>query len=92
MNRGQAVADLSIQLSAVTTIERAQEIIQRALRSTGLTHSTIIDEAGMDSLLEAIAGESGAIQELAEQIAVSGITDVSTTTTTDQNTTDQTAA
>ena len=50
MNRGQAVADLSIQLSAVTMIERAQEIIQRALRSTGLTHSTIIDEAGMDSL------------------------------------------
>ena len=73
MNKGQAVADLSIQLSAVTTAERAQEIIRRALRATGLTNSPIIDEAGMDALLQAIAAEGGAIQELAEQIAVHGL-------------------
>ncbi len=82
MNRGQAVADLSIQLSTVTTVERAQEIIRRALRTTGLSNSPTIDDAGMDAMLEAIAGEGGAIQELAEQIAVGGITDVNTTAST----------
>ncbi len=73
MNKGQAIADLSLELSAVTTIERAQEIIQKALRVTGLSNSPVIDEQAMDSLLQAIAAEGGPIQELAEQIAVNGI-------------------
>lgn len=74
MNKGQAVADLSIQLSSVTTVERAQEIIQRALRATGLSNSPIIDDTEMGTLLQAIAAEGGAIQEIAEQIAVDGLT------------------
>ena len=65
--------DLSIQLSGVTAAEWAQEIIRRALRATGLTNSPIIDELGMDALLQAIAAEGGAIQEIAEQIAVHGL-------------------
>lgn len=73
MNKGQAIADLSVQLTTVTTVERAQEIIQRALRATGLSNSPIIDEAGMDSLLQAIAAEGGIIQELAERIAIQGL-------------------
>lgn len=73
MNKGQAIADLSLELTAVTTIERAQEIIQKALRATGLSNSPIIDEHAMDSLLQAIAAEGGPIQELAEQIAVNGL-------------------
>ena len=74
MNRGQAIADLSIQLTAVTSVERAQEIIQRALRAAGLTNAPVIDETGMSALLQAIAAEGGAIQEIAEQVAVNGIT------------------
>lgn len=73
MNKGQAIADLSLELTAVTTIERAQEIIQKALRATGLSNSPIIDESAMDSLLQAIAGEGGPIQELAENIALNGL-------------------
>ena len=74
MNKSQAVADLSIQLSSVTTTERAQEVIQRALRTAGLTNSPVIDETDLVALLQAIAAEGGAIQEIAEQIAVDGIT------------------
>ncbi len=74
MNKSQAVADLSIQLSSVTTAERAQEVIQRALRTAGLTNRPVIDEADLVALLQAVAAEGGAIQEIAEQIAVDGIT------------------
>ena len=74
MNKSQAVADLTVQLSGVTTIERTQEIIQRALRATGLTNAIIVDESQMNELLQVIAGEGGVIQELAEQIAVEGLT------------------
>jgi hypothetical protein len=74
MNKSQAVADLSIQLSSVTTAERAQQVIQRALRTAGLTNSPVIDEADLVALLQAVAAEGGAIQEIAEQIAVDGIT------------------
>jgi hypothetical protein len=74
MNKSQAVADLSVQLSSVTSAERAQEVIQRALRTAGLTNSPVIDESDLATLLQAIAAEGGAIQEIAEQIAVDGIT------------------
>ncbi|HJM76302.1 MAG TPA: hypothetical protein QGI71_10680 [Dehalococcoidia bacterium] len=33
MNKGQAIADLSLELTAVITIERAQEILEKALAS-----------------------------------------------------------
>ncbi len=74
MNKSQAVADLTVQLAGVTTIERTQEIIQRALRATGLTNAIIVDDSQMNELLQVIAGEGGVIQELAEQIAVEGLT------------------
>ncbi len=74
MNKSQAVADLSMQLSSVTTAERAHEVIQSALRTAGLTNSPVIDEADLVALLQAIAAEGGAIQEIADKIAVNGIT------------------
>ncbi|HJM88187.1 MAG TPA: hypothetical protein QF624_01010 [Dehalococcoidia bacterium] len=74
MNKGQAIADLSLELTTVTTIERAHEIIQKALRATGLSKSPVITDDNMDSLLQVIAAEGGLIQELAEQIATDGIT------------------
>jgi hypothetical protein len=73
MNKGQAIADLSLELTAVTTSERAQDIIEKALRVTGLSKSPIIDESAMIALLQAIAAEGGPIQQLPEQIAVNGL-------------------
>jgi hypothetical protein len=73
MNRGQAIADLELELSEVTSIERAQQIIQRALRVTGLTNSPMIGSRDMEALLQAIAAEGGIIQQLAEEIAINGL-------------------
>jgi hypothetical protein len=73
MNKGQAITDLSLELTAVTTSERAQEIIEKALRVTGLSKRPIIDESAMITLLQAIAAAGGPIQQLAEQIAVNGL-------------------
>lgn len=81
MNKSQAIADLSLQLSEVTTVERTQEIIQRALRATGLTNSPTIDETQLNELLQAISVEGGAIQEIAEQVAISGLSSTVTDTT-----------
>ena len=75
MNKAQVVADLSIQLSTVTTIERASEVIQRALRAAGLTHTPTLEEQDVEALLQAISVEGGAIQELAEHIAIHGTDD-----------------
>ncbi len=73
MHKAQAVADLSLELAGVTSAERALEIINRALRVTGLRHAITIDEADMQRLLVAIAAEGGPIQQMAEQIAIHGI-------------------
>jgi len=73
MNKGQAITDLSLELTAVTTSERGQEIIEKALRVTGLSKRPIIDESAMITLLQAIAAAGGPIQQLAEQIAVNGL-------------------
>ncbi len=81
MNKSQAIADLSLQLSEVTTVERTQEIIQRALRATGLTNSPTLDETQLNELLQAISVEGGAIQEIAEQVAISGLSSTATDTT-----------
>ena len=72
MHKAQAVADLSLELASVTGTERALEIINRALRATGLTHATTISDAEMQNLLMAVAAEGGPIQQLAEQIAIHG--------------------
>jgi hypothetical protein len=73
MHKAQAIADLSLELASVTSAERAIEIINRALRATGLRHATTIDEADMQRLLVAIAAEGGPIQQMAEQIAIHGV-------------------
>ena len=73
MHKAQAIADLSFELANVITTERALEIINRALRMTGLANATTINEAQMNELLTAISIEGGAIQEIAEQLAVHGI-------------------
>ncbi len=72
MNKSQAIADLSIQLAQVTTADNALALIRRALRVTGLTNVNTLTDADMTSLLQALAAEGGAIQEIAEQIAVGG--------------------
>ena len=81
MNKAQVVADLTIQLAEITSVDRAGAVIQRALRSTGLSNAPTLDEQDITSLLQAIAAEGGPVQELAEQIALHGI-----------NPTDQSAA
>jgi hypothetical protein len=73
MHKAQAVADLSFELASVTTTERALEIINRALRRAGLQNATTIDDAQMNELIAAIGIEGGAIQEIAEQLAIHGI-------------------
>ena len=83
MHKAQAVADLSLELASVTSAERALEIINRALRSTGLRHATQIDEADMQRLLVAVAAEGGPIQLMAEQIAINGIAPEADADTTD---------
>jgi hypothetical protein len=71
--KAQVVADLALQLSEVTSVERTAEIVRRALRSTGLSNATLLDERDVHDLLQAIAAEGGLVQQLAEQIAVFGI-------------------
>lgn len=70
MLKAQAIADLAIMLTGITSTDRAQEAIQRALRSTGLTHATKVDSDEFQQLLAALAAEGGPIQELAERIAM----------------------
>ncbi len=81
MNKAQVVADLTIQLAEITSVDRAGAVIQQALRSAGLSNAPTLDEQDVSSLLQAIAAEGGPVQELAEQIALHGI-----------NPTDQSAA
>jgi hypothetical protein len=73
MNKSQAIADLAIQLSEVTTAENALTMIQRALRMSGLTHVNSLTDADMNELLSALAAEGGLIQNIAEQIAINGL-------------------
>ncbi len=75
MHKAQAIADLSFELASVTSTERALDIINRALRMTGLHNAITIDDVQLNDLLTAIAIEGGAIQEIAEQLAVHGIAD-----------------
>ena len=81
MNKAQVVADLTMQLAEITSVDRAGAVIRQALRSAGLSNAPTLDEQDVSSLLQAIAIEGGPIQELAEQIALHGV-----------NPTDQSAA
>ena len=73
MLKAQAVADLALMMTQVTSPDRAQEAIRRAIRSAGLTNATHVSEADMHEMLAALAAEGGPIQELAVQIAINGV-------------------
>ncbi len=73
--RSQVMADLTIQLAAVTSVENAISIVSRALRVTGLTNAPLLNENDITHLLEAIAAEGGLPQSVAQQIAITGIED-----------------
>ncbi len=73
MLKAQAVADLALMLTQVTSPDRAQDAIRRALRSTGLSNATRIEDTDMHELLAALAAEGGPIQDLAVQIAIYGV-------------------
>jgi hypothetical protein len=76
--KAQVIADLALQLSEITSVERTAEIVRRALRSTGLSNATLLDERDVRDLLQAIAAEGGLVQQLAEHIAIHGIDAAST--------------
>ncbi len=73
MLKAQAMADLALMLTQVTSPDRAQEAIRRAMRSSGLTNATRISDGDMQELLTALAAEGGPIQDLAVQIAIYGV-------------------
>ncbi len=75
MLKTQAIADLAIMLSGVTSTDRARMTIQRALASTGLMQAQTLDQGDLRRLLMAIAAEGGAMEEVARQIAVQGLHD-----------------
>ena len=73
MFTSQAVADLALMLTGVTTAEHADRAIKQALRSAGLLDTPTMDEADMNRLLVALAAQGGLIEQLAVQIAVDGL-------------------
>ena len=73
MLKAQAIADLALMLTQVTSPDRAQDALRRAMRSAGLTNATNLSDADMHELLAALAAEGGPIQDLAVQIATYGI-------------------
>lgn len=78
--RAQVMADLALQMSAVTPVENAISTVRRALRVTGLTNTPILNETDVTHLLEAIAAEGGMLESIAQQIATAGIEDYITHT------------
>ena len=73
MRINEAIAELTLLLSCVTSEDRAGDAVRRALRSTGLAGRRNLDGADMQRLLAALAGEGGVIEQLAIQIAIDGI-------------------
>jgi hypothetical protein len=78
--RSQVMADLAIQLSAVTPVENAINTVRRALRVTGLTNTPILNAVDVNHLLQAIAAEGGMLESIAQQIATNGVIDYITQT------------
>lgn len=73
MIAAQAVADLALLLTSVTTVEQADTALKRALRSTGLLNAPTMDAEDIQRLIVALAAEGGPIEQLAVHIAVHGI-------------------
>jgi hypothetical protein len=72
MLKAQVVADLAIMMTPVTSPDRTQEAIRRAILSAGLTNATRVTEDDMHELLTSLATEGGLIPNLAVQIAING--------------------
>ncbi len=73
MFKSQAVADLAILLSSVTSPLRAHAAIARALRAADLAEAPTVDERDLRRLFAALAAEGGPIEQLAVQIAMRGL-------------------
>jgi hypothetical protein len=73
MLKSQIVADLTLLLSGVTSVDRASAALQRAARRAGLSHAVTMDEGDLHHLLAALAAEGGPIQDIALQVAVQGM-------------------
>lgn len=72
MNKAQPTAGLTMRIARITTVEDARTLVQRAFRVTGLSNATSIRDSDMDALLQVLGTEGGAIQAMAEQIAIYG--------------------
>jgi hypothetical protein len=75
MLKTQAIADLAMMLTAVTSTDRARIAIQQALTTTGLAQAQTLDQTDMLRLLTALAAEGGVIEQLARSIAIQGLGD-----------------
>lgn len=73
MQKSQAIAELTAALSRTMSADETAQLLQRALRVTGLTHAQTVTPEDTYALLCALAAEGGPVQELAEWIAVHGL-------------------
>ncbi len=72
MFTSQAVADIAMMLTSVTSVEHADRAITQALRSTGLLSTPTVDQQDIDRLLVALAAQGGPIETIAVQLAIHG--------------------
>ena len=73
MFKSQAVADLAVMLSGVTSIDAAETAITRALRASGLAEASTIDDSELLRLLAALAVQGGPMEQIAVWVAVHGL-------------------
>jgi hypothetical protein len=73
MRTSEAIAELTMLLSCVTSTDRAGAAVERALLATGLAGTRNLDGTDMQRLLAALATEGGAIEQIAIQVAVDGV-------------------
>ena len=73
MFKSQAVADLAVMLSGVTSMDVVETAITRALRASGLADASTIDDSELLRLLAALAAEGGPMEQIAVQVAVHGL-------------------
>ncbi len=62
-----------ILLGDVTTIDRATDVMKRALRVSDLLRATTLTEAQLVALLQVITAEGGAVGQLAEDMLAGGL-------------------
>jgi hypothetical protein len=69
MNKARTLSYIETVISGGTTVRNARRALERAEAAAGIRSATVIDEADLRRLLEALAAEGGVIQQNAEQIA-----------------------